>query len=257
MKFPSKIHWYLSVCIFAVLACGDESVDYSSSQLEKDLSTGQMHLQHERFQHAEAMFTRILEHEPQHPKALHGLAQVLIETKDYRKALPLLEQALASDSENAEIQVSAGRCYAALEKYTEAAKAYGHAFHLQPQQAVYGLKQGKNLKKSKAWKEAEEILQSVAKLDPYIEFVYTELADVLREQGKLEQALIMYMKAQTIHPGDRMAHAGAAMVYEQKNQLAHAIDEWAAYIRMDCCSDYSKNVAQVTIASLRERYRQD
>jgi hypothetical protein len=47
--------------------------------------------------------------------------------------------------------------------------------------------------------------------------VYTELGDVLREQGKLDESLKSYMKALIEHVGDKKAHAGAAQVYELQN----------------------------------------
>jgi tetratricopeptide (TPR) repeat protein len=82
--------------------------------------------------------------------------------------------------------------------------------------------------------------------------VYTELGDVLREQGKLDEALKTYMKALIEHPGDKTAHAGAAHVYELQNNRPKAIDEWSTYIRMDCCSEFSNNVAKKHMKALTD-----
>ena len=91
----------------------------------------------------------------------------------------------------------------------------------------------------------------VAELDPRAPSVNTELGDALREQDKLDDALKHYMKAQNVNRSDKRAHAGAAMVYEKKGDNKHALDEWSSYIQMDCCSDFSKTVAQKKIESLK------
>ncbi len=95
------------------------------------------------------------------------------------------------------------------------------------------------------------MLREVAKVDKQAEFVFTELGDVLREQGKLDEALKTYMKALIEHAGDKTAHAGAAQVYELQNNSAKAIDEWSTYIRMDCCSEFSENVAKKHMKALQ------
>ena len=59
------------------------------------------------------------------------------------------------------------------------------------------------------------------------------------------------MKAQSTYGSDKMARAGAAFVYEDKEDIKHALDEWSAYIQRDCCSDYSRTVAQKKIMELK------
>jgi hypothetical protein len=48
-----------------------------------------------------------------------------------------------------------------------------------------------------------------------------------------------------------MARAGAAFIYEAKGENALALNEWSAYIRMDCCSPYSNDVAKKKIMELQ------
>jgi tetratricopeptide (TPR) repeat protein len=136
------------------------------------------------------------------------------------------------------------------ESYAAAATAYNKAFALDEENGEYGLAQGKMLKKSEQYADAETVLRKVIEIDKQAEYVYTELGDVLRALNKDDEALRTYMKAQTIHPGDLMAHAGAALVYEKKDDIKHALDEWSTYIRMDCCSDYSKTVARKKVETL-------
>ena len=94
-------------------------------------------------------------------------------------------------------------------------------------------------------------VQALGNLDPNIHFVWTEIGDCVREQNRMDEALKLYMKAQNTYASDRMARAGAALVYESKGDIKHALDEWSAYIRMDCCSEYSNTVAKQKIQQLK------
>ena len=95
------------------------------------------------------------------------------------------------------------------------------------------------------------MLRKVAELDPKAQFVFTELGDVLREKNQLDESLKTYMKAQNTYPSNKEAFAGAALTYEAKGDNKNALDEWSTYITMDCCSDFSKTVAQPKIDTLK------
>ena len=137
------------------------------------------------------------------------------------------------------------------DKHAEAAEAYGKAFELVPDNSDYGLHYGRELKRAGKFDEAEGVLRKVAELDPKAQFVFTELGDVLREKNQLDESLKTYMKAQNTYPSNREAFAGAALTYEAKGDNKNALDEWSTYITMDCCSDFSKNVAQKKVETLK------
>ena len=180
------------------------------------------------------------------------MGRVKLGLKKYDEGVALLERAAAKLPEDGPLQASLGEAYAKLERHMDSATAYGLAFKADPANGNLGIAQGHALQKAKQLDQAETVLREVAKNDAQAEYVYTELGDVLRAQGKLDEALHSYMKALIEHVGDEKAHAGAAEVYELQNNRGKAIDEWSTYIRMDCCSEYSNKVAKKRIKALQD-----
>jgi len=240
--------------ILAAPACNTKpAVDPAAQaeELKRDLSNGAARVKDEKYAEAEAMFARVLAADPENAQALAGMGRVKLGTKKYADALGLLERAATKLPDDPALQASLGETYVKLERHADAATAYAAAFKGDPGNGNYGLAQAKALRQSKQLEKAEGVLREVAKTDAQTEFVYTELGDVLREQGKLDEALKAYMKALIEHPGDKTAHAGAADVYELQGNRAKAIDEWSTYIRMDCCSEFSNTVAKPRIGALQ------
>ncbi len=240
--------------ILAAPACDSKpAVDPAAQaeELKRDLSNGAQRVKDEKYAEAEAMFARVLAAEPENALALAGMGRVLLGTKKYPEALSMLERAAQKLPDDPALQASLGEAYTKLDRHTDAATAYAAAFKGDPGHGDYGLKQAQALRKSKQLEKAEEVLREVAKTDAQTEFVYTELGDVLREEGKLDDALKGYMKALIEHPGDKSAHAGAAEVYALQGNRIKAIDEWSTYIRMDCCSEFSNKVAKPKIQALQ------
>ena len=93
----------------------------------------------------------------------------------------------------------------------------------------------------------------MAEEDEHINHVYTEIGDLLRSQKRTDEALKAYLKAQKLHPSDTRAQAGAALVYEDQGRFKHAADAWSLYVRMDCCTEYSKTVAQPKLKEMEQK----
>lgn len=241
--------------ILAAPACNNKPAVDPAAQaeaLKRDLSNGAARVKDEKYAEAEAMFGRVLAAEPENAQALAGMGRVRLGTKKHDEALSLLERAAQKLPDDPGVQASLGEAYFKLDRHAEAATAYGAAYKGEPANGNYGLAQARALHKAKQLEKAEEVLREVAKSDSQTEFVYTELGDVLREQGKLDEALKSYMKALIEHPGDKSAHAGAAEVYALQGNSGKAIDEWSTYIRMDCCSEFSNTVAKPKIKALQD-----
>lgn len=218
---------------------------------KEDLSNGAARVREEKYAEAEPMFARVLAVEPENAEALAGMGRTKLGQKKFDEAAALLERAAAKLPDDGPIQASLGEVYGKQDRHVESAAAYGAAFKADPNNGNLGIAQSHALIKAKQLDQAEQVLREVVKVDPQAEYVYTDLGDTLRLQGKLDEALKSYMKALIEHVGDKKAHAGAAQVYELQNNSAKAIDEWSTYIRMDCCSEFSENVAKKHIAALQ------
>lgn len=231
---------------------GEAEVDPTelAKELEKSLKSARVHLADGRLEKAGMIYKKVLKNDPENAEAIYGMGRIRFSEGNNDKAVELIQKAAAAKADQHEYHFWLGEVQKARESFGDAATAYGKAFELDPENGEYGLAYGKMLKKAKQFDAAEPVLRQVIELDEQAEYVYTELGDVLRELGKSDEALRTYMKAQTVHPGDLMAHAGAALVYEDKGDKKHALDEWSAYVRMDCCSHYSKTVARKKVAEL-------
>jgi Flp pilus assembly protein TadD len=145
------------------------------------------------------------------------------------------------------------KVYDLTDRPVEAASAYAAAWALNLDDARLGLGQGKALLKAKKFAEAETVLRKVGEEDPEIQYVWSALGDAMREQGKNDEALGMYMKAQNKYDSDKSAYAGATMIYEAKGENSKAIDQLSRYIQRDCCSSYSKEWANPKLLELKAK----
>lgn len=230
----------------------EESSEQAEARIANWLKDADTRLRNNKVEDAEKLYLRVLKEQPDNPEAMGGLGRLRFEQDKFDEAEKLLSKALATNAEDAGLWGALGRALEHQDKHTEAAEAFGKSFGFNPEDMDVGLSYGRELKRASKFVEAEPVLRKVAEEDPMAQYVHTELADVLREQGKIDDALKMYMKAQNTYRSDRMARAGAAMIYEAKGDTKHALDEWSAYIRMDCCSDYSNNVAKKKMMELEE-----
>ncbi len=204
---------------------------------------------------AAQLLTRLLEERPDHARATALLGKAHFAEGKYEDAEVLLQKAAAASPDDAHTHYLLGETLRFSDRFAEAADAYAKAWALDAENSDYGLSLGIAMIEAKKPAEAEKVLSEVVELDPKVQDgaktgVHTHLGDALRAQEKLDDALRHYMKAQTINQSDKMAFAGAALVYEGKDDVKHALDQWSAYIQRDCCSQYSKTVAQKKITEL-------
>ena len=252
--------WPLVVAtLLATTACDkkDElTPEERHKQLMAQLDNAEVRLRNNKLTDAEEIFTRVLKEIPDDSRALLGMGKLRFQQEDLKGAEEFLDKAIASDPEASEAHFMRGQVLKHGKRHDEAAAAFAEAFRIAPERSEFGIQAGACLNLAKKYGDAENMLRKVAELDPesfdeHNTGVHTHLADALRGQEKLDEALKMYMKAQNTYNSDKMARAGAALVYEAKKDNKHAIDEWSAYIQRDCCSDYSNNVAKKKIMELK------
>ncbi len=204
---------------------------------------------------AQKLLARLLEERPEHPKAVALLGKAHYASGEYKEAEVLLTKAVVATPGDAETHYILGETLRSLERPAEAADAFRTAFELDKENSNFGLSLGIALLEAEKASEAEAVLTEVLDIDPKAQDgtptgANTFLGDALRAQGKLDEALRSYMKAQTLNQSDKKAFAGAAFVYEDKDDVKHALDQWSAYIQRDCCSEFSRTVAQKKITDL-------
>ena len=199
---------------------------------------------------AEDIFKWVIEKDDTRAAAWYGLGEVRVEQDNLTEAGQLFNKAVALAPDNRDAQAALGRFHASSGDHKAAAQALAIAYGDKLEDPKVALAYGISLRESGDLSKSETILREVAEEDKYIEHVYTEIGDVLRDQKRIDDALRAYLKAQKLHASDRRAQAGAALIYEQQGRFKYAADAWSLYIRMDCCTEYSKTVAQVKLKEI-------
>ncbi len=120
---------------------------------------------------AKEAFEALLARRPDHYMALHGLGDIAFGQGDYAKALPYLERACAADPQRSNAYFLLGMSYAAL---GEASKA-------------------------------EEAFRGGMAADPADVWPMMGLADLLRTQGKADEACALYRRASELELGGAAA----------------------------------------------------
>ena len=195
----------------------------------------------------------VLKEDPENAAAHAAMARMYLAKKDAKSAEPHAAKAVAGAAGDAGAHTNMAKIYDLTERPAEAAASYATAWELSPDDARLGLGQGMALLRSKKFAESEKVLARVGEDDPEIQYVWSALGDAMREQGKLDEALGKYMKAQNTHASDKTAFAGATMVYEAQGEVTKALDQLSRYIQRDCCSTYSKEWAKPKLAELEAK----
>lgn len=202
---------------------------------------------------AENIFKWVIEQDDTRAAAWYGLGEVRVSQGNMEEAGQLFNKAVSLAPTDRDAQAALGRYLAFTGDHKGAAKALAVAYGEKLEDPKVGLAYGISLRESGDLPTAEKVLREVAEEDEYLEYVYTELGDVLRAQSRIDDALRAYLKAQKLHASDRRAQAGAALIYETQGRFKYAADAWSLYIRMDCCTEYSKTVAQVKLKEMEAK----
>ena len=247
----------LTACLISTTAaCGGKS-EMTPEELAKltedKLAEAEAMIASDQEGLAKANFDWVLEQDPNNGRAHAGMAQMYLGKNDPQSATPHAEKAAAASPDDPKVQATLGEVLGKVGRAEEAAAAYAKAWELSPDDTRYGHGQGKALNAAKKYAEAEAVLRKVGDEDPRAQYVWTDLGDALREQDKLDEALRTYMKAQNEYGSDKGAYAGAAMVYEAKEEWDKAVTQLGGYIQRDCCSTYSDEWAKPKLLELEAK----
>lgn len=225
------------------------------AKFARELEDADARIRNNKPAEAKKILARLLEERADHPKATALLGKVHYAKGEYKEAEGVLRKASAAMPDDAETHYILGETLRYTDRFAEAAEAFRKAYELDKENSNYGLSLGIVLLKAKKAAEAQTVLAEVLDLDPKAQDgartgANTFLGDAFRAQGKLDDALRSYMKAQTLNQSDKKAFAGAAFAYEDKEDVKHALDQWSAYIQRDCCSEFSRTVAQKKMTEL-------
>lgn len=248
----------LGFCLATLLivpACtSDKAKDVDvEAEIARNLGEADANLRNDKVAEAEAGYKVVLGYDATNAAALTGLGRVELAREQPAAAIEPLEKAIAAAPNDAKAHATLGQAYVATNDWAKAADHLGKAWELDKDTEQYALEYGAALREAKQLDAAITVLQEVAAINPQIKYVYRELGKAQLDASDHDKALESFMKAQLAWPGDQDSFAGAGMVYEAQGKIGDSIDQWAQYIQQDCCSTYSKEIAQPKIAELKAK----
>jgi tetratricopeptide (TPR) repeat protein len=159
-------------------------------------------------------------------------ATAALSRKDYRKALPYLEQAANLDPGNAEVQFCMGKTNFCLDRKADAIKNFAQGLRLDPEckvEAYYKL-MGHALVLEDRPKEAIEIFsKGIAKIPGNAE-LYCERGCTYALLDHFDQGVVDLSAAIKINPGSWHYFRERAMIYRGLHQYTNAIKDYTSEI---------------------------
>jgi len=235
--------------------------------LLRDLHAGAAEHRAGRLDAAEALYRKVLKHDPDHPDALNLLAVITQERGRPARAVQLLSQALrakpdfpealanlaraqraAGDPEGAldsarravalkphllEGQVQLGRCLIDAKDHAGAVQASLAAVAINPRSLDAQVNLGAALTYLKEWEAAVRAYRAAEALAPQRAETYADMASALRELGLFEDALRGHDRAIRLAPDNPTNHASHALTLKLAQDAPGAVDACQRAIALD------------------------
>lgn len=173
---------------------------------------------------AATCYRQILQVAPHHQQALHLLGLIAYQTRRYEEATHLMNQAIAQGA-SPECYGDLGNVLREQQKFAEAAETYYRAIQLKPPLIKqYGSLLADVLKKQGRLEEAIRCYQQLllCYAMPHQEAIHNNLANIFKQQGQFEPAIDHLKQALQIKPNYFNAHNNLANIYKELGQLTLA-----------------------------------
>lgn len=202
MELGKPLSGYAYVLCKGAMAPQAESrpADSGPAGIEEIYEEAFLHHQAGHAGKAEALYRRILQHDPGHVSALHSLGVLARETGHHEAAAELIQAAIQRRPGVPAYHTNLGLAYYGLGKMEEAVAAMGRALMLNPMSWENHTNLANLLKLQGKPDQAEAYLRKAVRLHPACAEAHNNLAVVLFEQGKGEEAEAHYKRAVELDP---------------------------------------------------------
>ena len=181
---------------------------------------------------ARALYTRILERDPEHADALHFLGLIAHQTGEQEEAAGLMQKAIARKPSVASYHNNLAKVFEEQGDVEAALDSYREALRLDPNDADGHFNLGVVLRKLGRIDDAEASFRdALSRRSDDPEYHYN-LANVLRDQGRLEQAVEIYRESVRLRPGFVEAHQNLGYTLMALGNLNQAIDALRQVLRL-------------------------
>jgi protein O-GlcNAc transferase len=182
---------------------------------------------------AERGYRQILEHEPQHPDALHLLGVIALQTGHLDAALALVQQAVDLRPDGAVYWNNLGQVHERMGRNDQAERAYEAAIGLDPRYAEACNNLGHILERRGDVAGAEARYREAIRLDPQYAEPHTNLGNLQKDRGDLDEAIASYRRAIALRPDVSFLHSNLLLTLHyhpaySPADLAREHRDWAA-----------------------------
>jgi predicted O-linked N-acetylglucosamine transferase (SPINDLY family) len=181
------------------------------------------HLQARRLVEARALFQQIVERQPHHAQALHGLGVIALQQGNHQAAIELLSRAVGANPGFAEAYTNLGSALVASGQITQAIAAYRQAIHCRPYLAEAHCNLGNALIRNQQLDAAIAAFRQAISLRPGYPEAYCNLGRAFRHRGLLGEAIAAFERSLALRPDFAQAYINLGCALRDNGQLPQAI----------------------------------
>jgi tetratricopeptide (TPR) repeat protein len=173
---------------------------------------------------AEQTYHRVLNVNPQSSAAIAGLTHLLLQEKKYSDAEPLLKAALIRDPDDPALNAQYAALLAAEGKNDEAVASLEKLHHLQPKNPVVARMLADGYAQAGELEKADAVYAELLAAAPNDSELESARGQVLIQEGKYAEALVLLQNAVKIRQNDPDAWGGIAFAASKTHQPALVLD---------------------------------
>lgn len=171
-----------------------------------------------RLHEAESLYRRVLQKNPEHPKALLCLGVLAQDVGKSDVAVALLSRAIASKPDFAEAYYNLGIVHLVHGKADEAIVAFRQALTLKPNYTAAHNNLGNALLTIGEAEEAVNSYRRAVALQPGYAEAHYNLGNALEASRQLDEAVAAYQRAITLQPDYVEAHYNLGIIYQEQGK---------------------------------------
>ncbi|RPI77452.1 MAG: serine protease [Desulfobacteraceae bacterium] len=170
---------------------------------------------------------------------IYSAALIYYFKEDYKKALPLFEQYLLKNRNDANVWFYLGVCNGGLSRYQEAIDAYKQSIKLKPDNAEVHYNLGVAYYNFGHYQEAIEMYMQAIKLRSDFAVAHSNLGAVYYKLGRYQEAIEAYKQGCDLNDASAFYNLGLLYLNLNRHQEAIALNKQAIKLKQDYVDAYN------------------
>ncbi len=181
---------------------------------------------------AQALYTQVLDKEPNHVDALHLSGVAAFQCGNYQEAADLIERAIALRPGSADFYINRGAALRALKEYDSALASYDRSISLRPGNVDAWFNRGNALHALKRFIDAVASFDRALSIQPRFAEAWSNRGISLFQLSEFEAALASYDRAVALRPDYPEAWSNRGLALQELKELDAAIDSYQKAIEL-------------------------